>query len=556
MKRTSFFLLLISGIFLTGCALLASPEPTPTALPPASLTPTSANAHVLFVQAVEDAEGSWTFSVTVEHPDTGWDDYADGWDVVLPDGTVVKPDPEVAYTRVLTHPHENEQPFTRSQSEIVIPAEVTSVTVRAHDLVDGFGGQVVVVQLNQPSGLNFTVERASSANQLPQLGVTNQQADGNRLAGGQIDLVNATVLDIPLNGIPIWVVGVADESGNPVLVAALEDGRLAGFRIENGEAQPIDLPVSQLPAGMPPAVLYQDGNVQILNAQVPNLAAYTHPILTGAGDLAYINDQGDVVLEGSDWGRSYKADALPDGRLLSDEAGRLLTLSTPTDVYQHGVLGDELEAKGVSLVSIGEGVSRLGIYSDQVIEGIAPIWADLNADGEREILLTLSNRQGGAQLVVMNESGEIIAQGEPIGTGYRWRHQIAAAPIGPDREMEIIDVLTPHIGGVVEFFRVEGEKLVKAAEISGFTSHVIHTRNLDMAFAGDLDADGRLELLLPRQDLSSLGILQRSGSGVEVVGELALEGGLTSNLAAVSLPDGGMAVAAGMGSGVLRVWLP
>ncbi len=559
MKKTFIFLLLSLGMALSGCAWLSNPDPTPTLSPTVTPTAIVANAHVIFVQAVEAEDGSWTFSVTVEHPDTGWEDYADGWDVVLPDGTVVKPNPEAAFTRVLTHPHETEQPFTRSQSGIVIPADVTSVTVRAHDLVDGYGGQEVVVQLNQSSGLNFSVERASAFQMelLPQIGVTNQQPDGNRVASGQIDLLNAAVLDIPLGGVPLWVVGAADEAGNPIWVAALEDGQLAGFRVENGEAQAIDLSVSQLPAGMPPAILYQDGKVKVLTTQAPNLAPFTHPILTGAGDLAYINDQGEIFVEGSDWARPYKADALLDGRLLSDGAGNLLTLAAPSDIYQHGALGDDLEAKGFTLLNLDTGkVNRVGIYSDQVVEGIAPIWADLNSDSVREILLTLSNRQGGAQLVVMDAQGEIIAQGEPIGTGYRWRHQIAAAPIGPNREMEIVDVLTPHIGGVVEFFRLEGENLVKVAELSGYTSHVIHTRNLDLAFVGDLDADGLLELLLPKQDLSSLGILQRSESGVEVVGEAPLEGGLSSNLAAIPLPDGGMSVAAGMGSGVLRVWLP
>ena len=118
-----------------------------------------ANADVIFVRAVQTAPGTWTFDVTVAHPDTGWDDYADGWDVVLPDGTVVKPNPDDPFTRLLLHPHETEQPFTRSQSGIVIPADVTQVTVRAHDLVDGWGGRVVVVDLTQASGADFTVKQ-------------------------------------------------------------------------------------------------------------------------------------------------------------------------------------------------------------------------------------------------------------------------------------------------------------------------------------------------------------------------------------------------------------
>jgi hypothetical protein len=111
------------------------------------------------VRAVEAADGAWTFHVAVQHPDTGWEDYADGWDVLTPDGTVLKPDPDSPFTRLLLHPHENEQPFTRSQSGIVIPSGVIQVRVRAHDLVDGFGGREVVLDLTTLSGEDFEVER-------------------------------------------------------------------------------------------------------------------------------------------------------------------------------------------------------------------------------------------------------------------------------------------------------------------------------------------------------------------------------------------------------------
>jgi hypothetical protein len=129
----------------------------------AESSPTSksktADADVLRVRAVQTTNDTWTFHVTVFHPDVGWEDYADGWDVVLPNGTVVKPDASSPFTRLLTHPHENEQPFTRSQSGIVIPAEITEVRVRAHDLIDGFGGRETVVNLTATSGSDFSVER-------------------------------------------------------------------------------------------------------------------------------------------------------------------------------------------------------------------------------------------------------------------------------------------------------------------------------------------------------------------------------------------------------------
>ena len=140
--------------------VLDTPMPTETALPPTSAPSTStANADVTFVRAIQTADGSWTFHVTVSHPDTGWEDYADGWDILTLDGTQLKIRESDEFTRQLTHPHVNEQPFTRSQSGIIIPEVVTQVIVRAHDIVDGFGGQEIVVDLEKDSGDGFEVEK-------------------------------------------------------------------------------------------------------------------------------------------------------------------------------------------------------------------------------------------------------------------------------------------------------------------------------------------------------------------------------------------------------------
>ncbi|MBE0689712.1 MAG: hypothetical protein IH587_06270 [Anaerolineae bacterium] len=144
-----------AALLLTSCGLLDQ------LLIPGALTDGAANADVIYVRAVESTGGTWTFHVTVQHPDTGWENYADGWDVVTPDGTVIQPDPDSPFTRLLLHPHVEEQPFTRSQGGIVIPSGVTQVTVRAHDLVAGFGGREILVDLTSASGDDYEVVRAS-----------------------------------------------------------------------------------------------------------------------------------------------------------------------------------------------------------------------------------------------------------------------------------------------------------------------------------------------------------------------------------------------------------
>ena len=117
------------------------------------------NADVTFVKATRTGDSSWTFEVTVSHPDVGWRDFADGWDVVLPDGKAVLLQPKDRFTRVLAHPHVDEQPFTRTQENVLLPAAVKTVTVRAHDLVDGYGGKEVKVNLEAEQGTGFKVVR-------------------------------------------------------------------------------------------------------------------------------------------------------------------------------------------------------------------------------------------------------------------------------------------------------------------------------------------------------------------------------------------------------------
>ncbi|SPF75470.1 hypothetical protein ALP8811_00458 [Aliiroseovarius pelagivivens] len=90
-------------------------------------------AHDAVIDGATARSGSsgWSFSVTLTHAETGWDDYADGWRVETESG-------EVLGTRVLAHPHENEQPFTRSLSGVIVPDGTSAVWIRARTSVDGW----------------------------------------------------------------------------------------------------------------------------------------------------------------------------------------------------------------------------------------------------------------------------------------------------------------------------------------------------------------------------------------------------------------------------------
>ena len=86
----------------------------------------------------ERAGDTHAFSVTVRHADEGWDHYADRFEIVGLDGTVLA-------IRELAHPHVEEQPFTRVLGGVRLPQDADRVTVRARDSVHGYGGQTFSV---------------------------------------------------------------------------------------------------------------------------------------------------------------------------------------------------------------------------------------------------------------------------------------------------------------------------------------------------------------------------------------------------------------------------
>ena len=107
------------------------------------LVPGAALANeVRIVDVGVECSTSCTFRVTLEHADEGWNHYADLWEVVTLDDQLLG-------SRVLHHPHENEQPFTRSLSGVSIPAGVTQVKIRARDSVHGYSEREVVVDIPQ-----------------------------------------------------------------------------------------------------------------------------------------------------------------------------------------------------------------------------------------------------------------------------------------------------------------------------------------------------------------------------------------------------------------------
>ncbi|PKN99355.1 MAG: hypothetical protein CVU42_08880 [Chloroflexi bacterium HGW-Chloroflexi-4] len=381
------------------------------------------------------------------------------------------------------------------------------------------------------------------------LSTTQNNLLGNHLVEGRIDLETASVMNIPLNANPIWLVSVPINEYT-LFVAVMENGTTQAFKILGDTYEPYSISPATLPAGMPPVLAVSENHIQLI-LPPDDASPFSSPLLIN-NQLIYIAANGDLVLVDPTHQTRLALNALPDARILMDEDQRLLILTDPTKRYDHGVLGDVLEASSITLLEMQPNlrvIRRIQIESPDVIEGISPIWADIDGDGVRDIIVTLSNDQNGARIAAYHENGYFLAESPAFQIGHRWRHQIAVAAFGLNAHPVLVSIRTPHIGGVVEFYQYQNGKLEIVGEVEGFSSHTIGSRNLDSAIAGDFNNDGINELLAPDQNHSNLGVITKAG----VINMLPLDGVLTSNLSA-TVNNGKLMIGAGM-HGNLRIWI-
>ncbi len=401
---------------------------------------------------------------------------------------------------------------------------------------------------------------------LPSYGYTYGQASGNRATEGMSGLPGSSPIDVELGGEPAWVVGVSIEGGTAWIVA-LKDGRIEAFRLdEESSAQPLPVSPDRLAAGQPPAVAVEGEGLRLLASSGEGASSLTHPVPlnpdVGKG-LLVVAEDGNLFADNG--GRfvpvgSPQARALPDARAVRSPSGRIAVLSDPTERYAHNVIGDDLEAESIIILEPSEEsaeiVGRILPESGGVFELVSPLWFE-GPSGEEEVLaVSESTPDAGSRIAVYDPDGGLVAAGPFMGQGQRWRHLLAAGPFGPNGEVEIAAIRTPHIGGVVEFYAIDedGGELEIVATQPGYSSHEIYSRNLDTARAGDLDGDGAFELLVPSQDRTELGAIRHGEGEAEVAWTLPVGGMLTTNLATAAAPDGRVAVAAGREGGVLRIW--
>lgn len=272
-----------------------------------------------------------------------------------------------------------------------------------------------------------------------------------------------------------------------------------------------------------------------------------------------------LVVEGPDARLAYvdesaKPDmpdnALPHGRVAvgTRDIARAW-LAEPTPRYDHGVLGDKVEAGSLTIETRDGKIQTVRLKDDAVFEDLTPRLADLDGDSRDEIAVVKSYlKRGSALAVIGRREGKytIIAETPPIGAPHRWLDPAGIADFNGDGKIDIALVRMPHVLGQLELWTWSDKHLVKTGEIADTTNHIAGSRAIDMSVVADFDGDRIPDLAIPSLDRTRLRLISFVPEAREIA-SIALPAKAATNLARVDTEQGAPAVALGLADGSLAL---
>jgi len=294
-------------------------------------------------------------------------------------------------------------------------------------------------------------------------------------------------------------------------------------------------------------------------ARVSDIETVNGEVRVKAGGLWYAlkRDDGTVTLQFIDTPDQTKLPegALPDGQVaIGQHDIARAWLAEPTDRYDHGILGDKVEAGALVIETRDGRLQTLRLKNDAVFEDLKPRIADLNGDGHDNVILVKSYLKRGSALAVIGErKGRymIIEETPPLGAPHRWLDPAGIADFTGDHKTDIALVRQPHVVGQLEIWTWRDNRLQKTLELPDVANHIAGSRALDMVAVADFNGDNLADLAIPSLDRTRLRIMSFSPN-VQELASIALPAKAATNL---GLLKGVMepAVALGLADGSLVV---
>lgn len=249
--------------------------------------------------------------------------------------------------------------------------------------------------------------------------------------------------------------------------------------------------------------------------------------------------------------------ALPDGRVVTGTRDiARVWLAEPVSRYDHGVLGDKIEAGSIVIEPRDGKPQTLRLKTDAVFEDLRPRLADLDGDGRDEIIVVKSYLKRGSALAVIGARDgkyDVIAETPPLGSPNRWLDPVGAADFDGDGKIDLALVRQPHVVGSLELWTFADRKLRLAGEMTDTTNHIIGSRAINMSAVADFDGDGNADVAVPSLDRSRIRMIAFAPQPREIANIVLPDAKAVTDLGLIAAKSGPPAIAVGLADGTLAV---
>ena len=249
------------------------------------------------------------------------------------------------------------------------------------------------------------------------------------------------------------------------------------------------------------------------------------PISVGA--LEFTSQPVDTPVAVIELSAASKINGLPDGIVARGNKNiSEAWLTGPTKRYPHGILGDSIEASGLSVITSKNQQINYQLLGNAVFEDRKVRLYDINNDGRDELLVVKSYLNRGATVAIYGlQQGVIVelAESSSIGRPFRWLNPVGAGDFNGDGKWEVAIVETPHIGGILRIYEFGRGGLKEIFSLSGFSNHRMGSREMSVSVVADITGDGLPELIIPDQDFRVLRIIAYQSGTYKEIGSVSLQ---------------------------------